>query len=125
MFRKVDCVLLRVPDLEAALHFYRDGLGLKPAWRRDGNSAGLKMTDSDTEFVLLQESGSPETDLLVESVESAREAFQRAGGTVVEPPFEIPIGKSAVLRDPWGNSLVILDVSKGPLRTDQDGNVVA
>ena len=124
MFRKVDCVLLRIPDLEEALCFYRDGLGLKLAWRRGSSSAGLTMRDSGTELVLVQESGSPETDLLVDSVDSACGTFRRAGGTVVKPPFDIPIGKCALLRDPWGNPLVILDMSKGPLRTDSHGNVI-
>jgi lactoylglutathione lyase len=124
MFRKVDCVLLRVPDLEAALSFYRDGLGLEPAWRRGHDSAGLRMDSSDTELVLAQESGAPETDLLVDSVDSACRVFQQAGGKVVKPPFDITIGKCAVLRDPWGNPLVILDMTKGPLRTDQEGTVI-
>ena len=57
MFRKVDSVLLRIPDLEAALRFYRDTLGLKPVWRRGNESVGLKMVDSDTELVLAQGSG--------------------------------------------------------------------
>jgi hypothetical protein len=28
------------------------------------------------------------------------------------------------VRDPWGNRLVVLDMSKGRLATDEDGNVV-
>ena len=124
MFRKVDCILLRVPDLEAALRFYRDGLGLKLAWWRGGGEVGLKIRDSHTELVLAQESGAPVTDLLVDSVVCACEIFRKAGGTVAEPAIEIPIGRYAVLRDPWGNSHSILDMSKGALRTDANGNVI-
>jgi len=29
-----------------------------------------------------------------------------------------------VLEDPWGNPLVLLDASKGLLKTDADGNVI-
>ena len=33
------------------------------------------------------------------------------------------IGKCAVVADPWGNTLVMLDMTKGRLTTDADGNV--
>lgn len=35
LFRKVDCVRLGVPDLESALAFYRDRLGLGLVWRTE------------------------------------------------------------------------------------------
>jgi predicted enzyme related to lactoylglutathione lyase len=124
MFRKIDCLLLRVPDLNAALEFYRNRLGLELSWRRGSESAGLKMQDSDSELVLIEEPGTPETDLLVESVEDACRKFEEAGGTVVERPFDISVGRCAVVKDPWDNSLVLLDLSKGPLRTDGSGNVI-
>ncbi len=124
IFHKIDCLLLWVPDLEATLECYRDRLGLELSWRRGGESAGLALPDSDSELVLVEEPGTPETDLRVESVEEACRKFEEAGGTVVEPPFEIPIGQCAVVKDPWDNSLVLLDMSKGPLRTDAAGNVV-
>jgi catechol 2,3-dioxygenase-like lactoylglutathione lyase family enzyme len=53
MFRKIDCLLLRVPDLKVALAFYRDRLGHVPAWHLDGTAAGLKMAGSDSELVLI------------------------------------------------------------------------
>ena len=57
MFKKVDCILFRVPDLEDALAFYRDKLHHKLAWRRGDSAAGLRMDDSDTEIVLMAEKG--------------------------------------------------------------------
>lgn len=124
MFRKVDCVLIRIPDLEAGLRFYRDRLGLTPAWRRGNESAGLKMGNGETELVLVQESGTPETDLLVDSADAACREFVEAGGTVVLEPFDIPIGRCTKVKDPWGNELVMLDMSKGPLRVDSTGQVL-
>jgi hypothetical protein len=47
-----------------------------------------------------------------------------AGGRVVAPPFEIQIGRCAVVADPWGNVLALIDMSKGALRTDAAGNVI-
>lgn len=63
-------------------------------------------------------------DLLVDSVPDAIARFVAAGGALIVGPFEIRIGLCAVVRDPWQNPLVILDQSKGQLRTDADGNVI-
>jgi predicted enzyme related to lactoylglutathione lyase len=123
LFRKVDCVEIPVPDLEAGLAFYRDRLGHALIWRTD-TAAGLRMPDTDAEIVIQTEREEMETDLLVTSVDSAAAAIQEAGGSVVVPPFEIPIGRCTVVADPWGNRLVLLDMSKGPLVTDADGVVL-
>jgi len=124
MFLKVDCVRLHVRDLEKALAFYRDKLGHKFVWIRKHDSAGLNMDGSDTEIVLVEGKNEPEVDLLVESVDIAVHNFKEAGGSIIEPPFDIPVGRCAVVQDPWGNNLVILDLSKGLLRTDEEGNVL-
>jgi hypothetical protein len=50
--------------------------------------------------------------------------FVEAGGSIVVPPFDIQIGRCVVVADPWGNRLVLLDMSKGPLMADARGNVV-
>ncbi len=81
------------------------------------------MPDSDTELVIQTALDEPETDLLVESADDAAQRFVEAGGTVVVPPSTIPVGRIAVVQDPWGNRLVLLDLSKGTLDTDADGNV--
>jgi hypothetical protein len=39
-------------------------------------------------------------------------------------PFDLRIGRCAVVQDPWGNQLTILDMSKGALVTDADGKVI-
>ena len=51
LFRKVDCHSIPVADLDAALAFYRDGLGHELIWR-DDSAAGLRLPDSDAELVL-------------------------------------------------------------------------
>jgi hypothetical protein len=63
-------------------------------------------------------------DLEVESADAAAARFQEAGGKVVVPSFEIQIGWAAVVEDPWGNQLVLLDSSKGHLVTDREGCVI-
>ena len=123
LFRKVDCHSVPVADLDAALAFYRDGLGHELIWR-DETAVGLRLPDSEAELVLHTEARPIETDLLVASVPAAVSRFVEAGGKVVAGPFEIRIGLCAVIEDPWQNRLVILDASKGPLRTDAEGNVI-
>lgn len=123
LFLKVDCLALPVKDLEAALAFYRDRLGHSLVWRTK-TSAGLRIGDGPSELVLRESRDPPETDILVESAEEAARRFVQAGGRIVAGPFDIKIGRCVVVADPWGNQLVLLDATKGLLRTDADGNVI-
>ena len=63
------------------------------------------------------------TDLLVASILDAVNQFEESGGTVLRGPFDIKIGKAAVVRDHWGNEYTLLDASKGTFDTDSVGNV--
>jgi predicted enzyme related to lactoylglutathione lyase len=112
-----------VPDLEAALTFYSGKLGHELIWR-SSVAAGLSLPDSNAELVLHTEERPTETDLAVDSVPEALTRFTAAGGIVLAGPFEIRIGLCAVVVDPWGNVLVLLDTSKGLLEVDQDKRVI-
>ncbi len=124
LFQNVDCLGVEVPDLDEALVFYRDRLGHELVWRTE-TSAGLRFpgTNSVPELVLHTEHWPITTAIQVESVEKACAGFVSAGGRVVEASRDIPIGKLAVVADPWNNRLVILDSSKGLYRTDAEGRV--
>ena len=122
LIRKVDCLRLYVPDLEAGLAFYRDRLGHELIWRSE-TAAGLKMPETDAELVIQTEEQRQEIDLLVDSADEAAEFIEQAGGKVIVAPFDIQIGRCAVVEDPWGNPLVLLDTSKGLLATDSKGNI--
>lgn len=123
LLRKVDCIRLFVPDLDQALAFYRNQLGLSLVWRSE-TAIGLGLAETDAELVLQTERKGVEVDFLVDSADQAAADFEKAGGTLVVAPFEIPIGRCAVVQDPWGNELVLLDMSKGRLQTDEAGNIV-
>jgi predicted enzyme related to lactoylglutathione lyase len=123
LIRKVDCVSLPVRDLTEALSFYRDHLGHEMIWRTS-SAVGLRLGESDAELVLHTEARPAAAELLVEAVPAALSRFKEAGGSLVAGPFDIQIGKCAVVADPWGNHLVLLDMSKGALRTDEHGNVL-
>jgi putative addiction module CopG family antidote len=120
-FRGVDCLLLKVSDLDAAIEFYCARLGHALHWRTEA-AAGLLM-GGEAELVLHLEIG-PEVDLLVDDVPNAYARLLAAGATTVQAPFEIQVGLCARVADPWGNELTILDLSKGLLRTDEDRTVV-
>jgi predicted enzyme related to lactoylglutathione lyase len=123
LLRKVDAVTVRVPDVDAGLAFYVDVLGHRVKWRNDAvGQAGLELPDSDTELVLTIEHGY-EPNWLVDSVEAAVETFRTNGGTVVTEPFDVPVGRIGVVLDPFGNALVLIDLSKGTYATNAAGAV--
>jgi lactoylglutathione lyase len=122
LIKKIDCVQFYVSDLESGIKFYH-ALGHSLKWRTD-NSAGFQMPETDAEIVIQTNRREQETDLLVDSVDSAIKRLVNTGARLIVPPFEIQVGKCAVIIDPWGNKLVLLDLRKGTLRTDSLGRVV-
>lgn len=121
--RKVDAVTVPVPDLDGGIAFYVDALGHALNWRNDAiGQAGLALPESDTEIVLTTEHGY-EPDWLVDDVAVAAEQFRAGGGDLLVEPFEVPVGRIAVVRDPFGNVLVLIDLSKGRYTTGEDGRV--
>jgi len=123
LIKKGDCLSIPVPDLDAALAFYSARLGHELLWR-SRTAAGLKLPGSNAELVLHTGDRPLETDLAVDSVPDALARFTAAGGRVLRGPFEIQIGRCAVVADPWDNVLVILDASKGTVRVDERKRVI-
>jgi len=123
LLRKIDGVTIRVPDLDAGLGFYRDRLGHELRWRNDEmGQAGLGLPGGDSEIVLTtQERYEP--NWLVSSADEAAKVIEAAGGRILAGPEEIPVGKLVVVEDPFGNVLVLLDLSKGRYVTDDTGQV--
>ena len=123
LLRMVDAVTIPVPDLESGLRFYRDALGHELIWRHDHiGQAGLRLPDSDTELVLTTR-GDYGPNWLVPSADVAAKFIVEAGGRLIPEPFDIPVGRVAVVADPFGNSLVLIDLSKGRYTTDVMGVV--
>ena len=121
----VDAVTVPVPDLDRGMAFYRDALGHQLIWRNDAaGQAGLRTPGSGTEIVLTTRQ-SYEPDWKVASADAAAEVFGANGGKVLVEPADIPIGRLAVVEDPFGNRLVLLDSTKGTYDTDESGTVTA
>jgi len=123
VLRMVDAVTLPVPGLDQGLAFYRDRLGHELIWRDDElGQAGLRLPDSETEIVISQNLPYA-PNWLVTSVPDAVDDIVAAGGTVVVQTHPIPVGRLAVVADPFGNSLILLDLSIGRYAVDDTGRV--
>jgi predicted enzyme related to lactoylglutathione lyase len=116
MLRKIDCVMVRVPDMGAAAYYYVDVFGMRILWQAQ-DSIGLGFPETDAEIVLHEKPDLPhdvEVHYLVDDVITAVAMLAAKGCSVVVEPFDIAIGKCAVIRDPFGVTLCILDMTTGP-----------
>ena len=105
--RNVDCVSFTVPDLDVGIAQYTQGLGLR----------------EDVTEVVLVTHPVPAVQFRTDSVEAALPRLLAAGFTCLVAPFDIDIGRCAVLADEWGNDFCVLDMSKGRYSVDGEGNV--
>lgn len=123
LLKNVDCIELYVSDLDEGIKYYCDSFELKLLWRAD-TSVGLGLEDDIAEIVLQTDRKKMNVDFKVESVNDSIEKINKAGGKIIYGPFDIPIGKCAVIQDKWENEYVILDMTKGRYVTDEQGNVI-
>jgi predicted enzyme related to lactoylglutathione lyase len=113
IFRRVDAVTVPVPDLDTGLRFYGQALGHRLKWRNDAlGQAGMELPDGDSELVLATRQRY-EPNWLVDNVDDAVALLTGHGGDLVAAPFDIPVGRVGVVRDPFGNTLVLVELSKG------------
>ncbi|MGH2506968.1 MAG: VOC family protein [Ktedonobacteraceae bacterium] len=116
MLKRIDRVLIRVNDVTEAANFYSDVFGLKPIWWDDQRAqAGLLFQDSETEIVLHTDPYIPsqvEIHYLVDDVATAVRKYAEQGCKILTEPFDLSQGKCAVIQDPFGIRLCILDRSK-------------
>ncbi len=60
---------------------------------------------------------------LVTSADAAATAIVEAGGRRAAGPSDIPVRRLAIVNDPFGNELVLVDLSKGRYLVDDSGHV--
>jgi len=72
----------------------------------------LALPDGDSELVLTTRHRY-EANWLVADVPAAVETLVAAGATSLAPVVDIPVGRVGVVQDPFGNVLVLVDLSKG------------
>lgn len=120
LFKKVDAVIVKVPDIDSGLDYYCNKLGHQLKWRQE-DSAAVELGESE---LVLCTNLNAETDMLVESVVDAVALVKQSGGTVIVEPQDISVGKVAVVEDPFGNVLTLVDLAKGVYLTDESRNVI-
>jgi predicted enzyme related to lactoylglutathione lyase len=110
---KLGMVLYPVEDLDKALAFYQQALGLALKFRDgdrfcalDAGGATLALATGDERV-----SSAPCASLKVDDVDDVVARLSAAGATIERPAEDGPHERRAVLRDPAGNPLVIY----GPL----------
>ena len=107
--------MFRVKDLDDSAKFYSRVLGLKQVWRDDENKMiGFVFPESDSEIVIHTNDDIPNPDFsfLVENVEEFVKEIKGKGYKVIKEPFDVRTGKFAVLSDPDGNEINIIDLTK-------------
>lgn len=112
---KIDNIMYRVSDLKKSEVFYEEVLGLKKVWAdQNANMVGFTFEQSDSEVVIHTDDTIPEGDYsyLVNDVVSFCEEIKSQGGVVLLEPIEVRPGKYAVIADPDGNKIPIIDLSK-------------
>jgi len=106
----LDYVEIPVPDLEAAVRFYGDAFG----WRFNdygGAYAGIQdPADPSAEVGGLAPAddptaGGPLVLLYSDDLDASVVAVERAGGTVINGPYEFPGGRRFHFTDPGGVEL--------------------
>jgi lactoylglutathione lyase len=115
MFKKIDCVMIRVDDIAAGEKFYSEVFGLKPLWR-EARSVGMRLPETDAEIVLHNNPDIPnkvEVHYLVDNVVMAVKNYAGKGCRVLVQPFDVLIGRCAVIQDPFGTTICLLDQTSG------------
>jgi len=113
--RKIDSLMMRVTDLEFSARFYEEVMGLKRAWTDTENQMiGFLFPGNDSELVIHTDPklSSPSYSFSVEDVVKFCRRFREQGYTVLMEPFEVRCGMYAVLADPDGNRINIIDLKK-------------
>jgi predicted enzyme related to lactoylglutathione lyase len=112
---KIDNIMYRVSDLVKAEKFYTEVLGLKKVWEdRDLNMIGFIFEQNDSEIVIHSDQKIPRFDYsyLVKNVTSFCDEIKKQGYKVALEPIEVRSGKYALIADPDGNEIPIIDLTK-------------
>jgi catechol 2,3-dioxygenase-like lactoylglutathione lyase family enzyme len=112
---KIDSVMYRVGDLAKAEAYYTGVLGLRRLWAdAERNMIGLGLAESDAEVVIHTDPAipSPDFSFLVADVETLCEEHEKGGQRFILRPIEVRTGSFAVLADPDGNPIPIIDLKK-------------
>ncbi len=119
LIKKISLTIVHVSDLQRAVHFYHDLLGLKLIAR---TSEWAEFMVGDCRLAL-QSGADPTIELShraagyvsfsfeVDDVVEAYEVLKAAGVEFIRPPAEQDFGMLAVMRDPDGREIMLFEPS--------------
>jgi predicted enzyme related to lactoylglutathione lyase len=115
----IDNVFIEVGDLDEALRFYHDTLGLPVHRRFDAMHSILFAVGSETPGLGVAAVAEPRVGgqkvwFEVADARSAAAELHEAGVSVCSEAFLIPTGWAVEVRDPWGNVIGLTDYSSRP-----------
>jgi predicted enzyme related to lactoylglutathione lyase len=116
----VDNVFVPVGDLNQAVEFYRDIVGLPVAKRFDKLGMVLFRIGDETPGLGVGVAESPPGSgghkvwFEVADARAAADEVSRHGVRPLRPPFEIPTGWAFEVEDPWGNVIGFTDYMAQP-----------
>ncbi|WP_163506461.1 VOC family protein [Fodinicola acaciae] len=114
----VDNVLFGVDDLDTAVDFYADKLGLPLAFRLDEPGIALFRLGDETPGLLVR-AGTPAGGRVWLEVRDARataKSLRAAGVQPLAEPFEVATGWTVEVADPYGNVVGFTDYATMPSR---------
>lgn len=126
MLKRVDRILLRVPNVAAATRFYTETLGLRVD-RQQSAAAALAFDEGSTELILHSDTNRGDVEIVfgVDDVRAMYELRDSLGVSFIQPPQETAQGYRATIRDPFGNVLVIADRSRDTSSAEPDDSPAA
>jgi catechol 2,3-dioxygenase-like lactoylglutathione lyase family enzyme len=111
MLRTIDRVVLRVPQLKAAVKYYRDVLGLRVV-REDAHVANLRLGGDHAPELVLHDDPDLPAEAVYFLVDDVRDLYKRRADlrlTFVNPPARSARGWRAAVKDPFGTVVHVLD----------------
>lgn len=120
----VDNVLIAVGDLEVAVGFYGDALGLPIKFQMPHmGMAAFRLGPEEPGLIVrvgaIHEQPARDTPRVWLEVRDARAAaaeLHEHGVTPIAEPFEVATGWTVEIADPWGNVIGLTDYTKDPSR---------
>jgi len=110
MLKRVERILIRVPNAPAAARFYAATFGMKID-RTHSGAVAMKFEDASTELILHEDKQRPDVEIAygVEDVRALYAEREARGLQFVTPPAPAGAGYRATLRDPFGTVLTVMD----------------
>jgi lactoylglutathione lyase len=118
MFGKLGLVMVVVRDMERSVAFYRDVLGLKllihqPNWSQFDAGNILIGLHPDGEEVKVSPTTGMSIGIYVDDMDKAVTEIRRRFGKIAVGPRQDPFGRWALVFDPDGYSIQIIEMARG------------